>query len=286
MPTAPLPTRRKTLLQALPFLLAVLAAGPLPAAAGDVKATVTQNPSTLFTDSNPEALAHASLVTSGITVAEATTTRQSITATIDGTGVEQTELRGADGSARTDYVLWDVALDAPLDGSFAAGLLLAFDFHVLSEVTLPPVSLSSARLAFDAALFSAGFETTSNAISAVFGPGPGGLQYLIDGDATLLGAVDTSFTLFHRDRVNGLLTMGLAVGGANAGDATGTLSITGVRLMGGTLPVGGVAVRLETGEMLPVSAVPEAPALAMALAGLLVVATLARRRGLVQPLSA
>lgn len=268
-----------------PHHLATLAlawACTAPAQAGNLTANASQNLSPPVSQVSPGSLATAQFMVGGVAVAGSTVTRTGIAAFADGTGVEVTELRAANGNARNDYLLWDLAANAPLDDSWAATLTLAFDFRVSGVSALPPVSLSTMAVSYDAAVFSGLIETAGSAVSAVYGPIPPfpSEGYAITGNAALVGSFDIGFSLLHAQRTAGLLTMGFGVQAAKAGDATGSLALSGVRLVSGVLPAGGLAVRMETGEMLTVSAVPELPTLPMALAGVLVLGLLARRRGL------
>lgn len=264
-----------------PALAGVLASLAVAAQAGNLSASASQNPLPPDTDVSAGSLAQAQLIIDNQLLAEATVSRVQIAAWVDGAGVPVTALHAASGSARTDYALWNLAADAPLDAATAAGLVLAFDFRVSGSASLPPLSLSTVALSYDAALFSTGFETAGSAVSAAYGPKPPfpSEGYVVTGNAALLAPFDTGFTLTHRQAANGLLTMGLAVQAANAGDAEAVLQIQGVRLVGGALPDGGLAVQLETGERFLVSAVPELPPAALLAAGLLALGLRARRRG-------
>jgi hypothetical protein len=256
---------------------ALVSACWLPAQAGNLVANASQNLSPPVSNTSPGSSVSAQFLVLNQVVAESSVTRQSIQAMADGSGVLVQQARAASGDARTDYQVLDLGTNAQLVD--AAGLRLSFDFRVSGVSALPPLSLSTVSVSYEAALFTAIVATAGAQLSAAYGPiAPFPSEgYIINGDSGLLGSFDRSFSLEHQNRSNGLLTMGFAVGASNAGDATGLLELTGVRWLAGPMPVAGLAVRLETGELVAVTPVPEATPATMLLAGLMAVGLMARR---------
>lgn len=258
--------------------LAALAAlaGATAAQAGQVTASASLNP--VGTDSRASNGSSTSAAYG--TNAHAEVTRTSIRVTTLGDGVTPPFVYGAGGTTNTQYTLWNLASDSALDGGVAAALTLRFNFTLQGTTTVAPVSLSTASVGWDAALYSSGADSAGGSASIVYGPIPPfpSEGYLTTGDAALTGAYDRSFSLLHRHAAGGLWTMGLSSGASHAGDAWSTLGLSGIRLVDGALPGGGLGVRLETGELIEVSPVPEASSHWLLLAGLLSLGIVVRRR--------
>lgn len=206
--------------------------------------------------------------------------RTSISVTTLGDGVSPPWVYGASGNANTNYTLWNLATDSALDGAAAAGLTLAFDFTLRGETSLPPISLSVASVSWSAALYSRIVSADGGSANMTYGPKPPfpSEGYLNLGDGQLMGSYDLSFSLLHANAGGGLWTMGLFTSASNAGDANATLALAGIRLLDGLLPQGGLGVRLETGELIAVSPVPEVAPHWMMLAGLAGIGAFVRRR--------
>lgn len=258
----------------LAFVAAALCGGA--ATAGQITATASQNPIGAVSNASPGSAVSARWNAN----ASAEVTRTSVSATSLGDGVSPPGAYAASGATNTQYQLWSLASDAALGGSAASGLTLAFDFTLRGDTALPPVSLSVASVWWSAALYSAGISAKGGDATMVYGPIPPfpSVGYLTSGDPALMGAYDLSFSLMHRNAGNGLWTMGFGTSASHAGDAWGTLALSRIRLTEGTLPVGGLAVRLETGELITVSAVPEPAAHWMLLAGMASIGVFLRRR--------
>jgi hypothetical protein len=258
-------------------LLAVAAVAP--ALAGNLTATASQNLAPAVSNSSPGSSVSAAYPDAINPVALASATRTFLSASSDGSGVLVTQARAASAGLNTNYTLWDLGSNAALDPGLAAGLVLSLNFHVTGAASLPPVSLSTAALGYDAAVYSVGFQTAASLVNAVFGPVAPfpSVDYVITGNAALLGPVDLRFSLLHNASATGLMTATVSTQASNAGDALLNMALESVTLSSGSLPLAGLALRLETGEMLAVSPVPELPPSALLAAGLVVMA-LARRK--------
>lgn len=257
--------------------VALTALAMLPAAhAGQITAVASLNPEGFVQNPSGGSFTSADWGTN----AHAELTRTAISAMSHGEGVAPPSVYAASGTANTSYTLWDLSTGSALDGGVAAGLTLSFDFTLTGTTSLPPVSLSLATTSWDATLYSSVISANGGGVSILFGPLPPfpNEGYDISGDATLLGSYQKSFSLLHSHAGGGLWTMGFGTSASRAGDAWGTLALAGIHLTEGVLPSGGLAVRLETGELINVSAVPEPAPQWMLLAGLLGIGAFLRRR--------
>lgn len=249
-------------------------------AAEDVRATASLNPQPAVSDINFGASASAvwptNLSGGG---ARADTERTRIESWTSGLGVQPPNVYGANGSNSSNYRLWDLAAGSALDFGTAAPLVLSFNFRVAGNLFVDPVSLSLAAAGYDATLFSQIASQRSANVSLVYGPGPGGNVYLMTGDATLIGGYDQTFSLLHSGRDTGQLNMGHGTSSSNRSGSAGALTLESIVLTAGTMPAGGLGVRLDsTGLLIPVSAVPEPQTWALWTAGLAALLLLRRRR--------
>lgn len=265
------PARRPTALAAALALAAGLGVASAPARADNVQASASQNLSGLVQDVNGGASASAQWAPG----ASALATRRTLTVWTDGTtGSTATTAFGATAGAGSQYVLWDLAADRALTQAEADPIDLAFNFSLTGQVLVDPVSLSVASMGYSVALYSTGYEDTGANSSSVFGP----TGYLHLG-AMWIGDVNPSFSLMHRSDADGLLTTYLSSSAAFQSRAYGSLTLDSVTLAAGTLPTGGLGIRLsETGEIWVVSSpVPEPATWLQLLAGLGAAGWLRRR---------
>jgi hypothetical protein len=264
---------------ALVLLLAACAAAP--SWAGNLSATAGQNLDTPVSNPAPGSSTSAAYPDALNPVAWASATRTVLSAASDGSGVQVQQARFASAGWNTAYTLWGLGSGAALDAGTASGLSLSLNFRVTGSTLLPPVSLSSAYAGYDAAVYSVGFQTAASFVNAVYGPVPPfpSTDYVVLGDGGLLGSFDRGFSLQHNGQASGLMTASVSTQASHAGDSAIQLSLESVTLLGGTLPAGGLALKLETGELLVVSAVPEAPVALLWAAGLGLLVTRVRRAG-------
>lgn len=239
-----------------------------PALAGNLTATASQNTVGSVSVSDPGASASAYWPDVLHPTAYAIALRDSITASSAG-GTLVTQALGAAGGASTDYQLWDLGTLAELDLGLASAMTLQFHFQVTGDLQLLPVSVSTAAAAYDAVLYSVGASSAGSFVNGSYGPAPPPVNeaYIWNGDTALIGHYDIGFNLQHVGSTAGTWTMNFTTGAANGGSSSGLIRLTGISLSAGQAPVGGLAVRLETGQLIPVSAVPEPGIAWMWLAG-------------------
>ncbi len=264
MHQTPLPRKRAAF-----TVLSALATWALAAPAGaySVQAHASQNPSPRASDVNEGGLAYAEWPPGAW--ARATRTAQAVST--DGqAGSTATTAFGATAAAKSAYDLWDLTTGVALSEAQADAIDLLFHFQVDGHMTVDPVSLSVASISHGAVLYSTGFEQSGSYSSVVYGPMVGGEGYLATGDGWY-GDIDVSFTLTHRSKADGIVDTGVTVTSANQSRSFATLSLEAVTLLAGTLPGGGLGIRLrETGEIIAVSAVPEPATWALWAGGLAV----------------
>lgn len=251
-----------------------------PAAAGQLVANASQNPTGQV--SNPSSGSSVSAWWPDQTqpIAWSTTTRWDIQANALGAGTQMPVHQAASGTANTSYTLWDLGSGAALAPEIAGALTLSFNFRVAGTTEVDAISLSTASVNFDAALYSQIADAHGDGLSVVYGPVPPfpSEDYLYTGNVALAGNYDVGFSLLHVGSVGGLWTMGLSTSASHQAAALSTLWLDSITLAGGVLPANGLAVRLETGELMAVTTVPEVPPWALLLAGSGWAALLARRR--------
>lgn len=222
--------------------------------AGTLVATVSQNPGILLSDTQPGSSAAMYYPDALNPVIWATATRTTLTGSSDGTGALQTELRGASAQASTNYTLWDPSISAALDGGVAAGLVLSFNFVATLDLTIANTALSTSAGSYNVTLFNVGFDSAGDGVTTVCGPTSGCLS---SGNAGLMGSHVVGFSVLHHNNGTGLMTSGVATQASETGDAMVSLNLASITLASGTAPAGGLAVKLETGELIPVTPVPE-----------------------------
>ncbi len=254
----------------------------IPAWAGNVQASAGQNLEGTHTDSNPGTFASAYWPDVSHPVAGVMSYRTAIEAFSDGHGAPQQNHTDASGNSWTAYTLWNLASDTALDSATAATLDLSFNFRALGDLSVPTVSLSVGTTGFGVELYSSTVHTRNESISVVFGPVSTFPYegYLFTGNAALFGHYDMSFSVLHENTGSGFLWMSFGNSASNAAFGSGTLMLQSITLADGTVPSGGLGVRLETGQILVVSNVPEPQAWALWLAGAGALGWAARRQRL------
>jgi hypothetical protein len=265
--------------------LLVLAFGATPVWALDfVNAQAYQNlDPVIVTDNNTglTATAEKEYSAAGQLGSAASTSRTSTQVTAYGYGTTATTHYDALASTRSQFTLWDLASNSALPS--AAGLGLSFNFTLSGYFNVGPVSLSSAGFSYEAELRNSINSVSQERLATVsqaYGPGPGGLQYATSGDTSLLGNFSQSFSLLQTvGDLYGTLFMSNTATAANNSQVTGGLNLDSITLVAGLAPVGGLGVRLnQTGQIIPVSPVPEASTWAMWLAGATAMGYMRRRR--------
>ena len=266
----------------LPFLALLCALViPLSTTAGELRAGASLNPVGSINNTSSGASTSAYWPDPVTPKAGATATRTQLTAFTDGAGVAPPQIYGASALAGNDYTLWDTAGNTNLDYATAITLTLSFNFRVTGSLSVDPVSLSTGATSYNAQLFSQVANTAGAFVNVVYGPVPPfpSEDYFTTGDAGLFGAYDRSFSLLHQAREYGLLNMDYGNSASNAARASGSLTLQSVTLVGGVMPAGGMSIRLvDSGQLFAVSAVPEPATGLLWLAGVAVLAGLARRR--------
>ena len=237
-------------------LLAGLAA--TDASAGNVFAEASINTVGSVSDTNTGATAAAFYPDALNPAAYSLTDRLLIERWADGQGRPANQQSGTNASAYTDYQLWDLAGNVALDPATAAGLDLRFRYRLQGSTLVSPISLSAASAAFWVQNYSGGGYTEhAGTLTVVYGPGSGGEGYIVTGDTRLLGIYDFTLDLVHTGTVTGQMYHHFQGSGGNFALSDGILSLESITLAAGTMPSGGLGVRLETGQIVPVAAVPE-----------------------------
>ena len=239
-------------------LLAGLAA--TEASAGNVYAEASINTVGSVSDTNAGAFATASYPDALNPSATCLTDRTLIERWADGQGRPVNVQSGTNASAYTNYELWDLAGNVALDGGTAASLDLRFLYRVQGSTIVPAItgSLSSGSAGFWVQNYSGGSYTEhAGNLVAVYGPMSGGEGYTIIGDTRMYGIYDFTFSLIHTSTVTGQMYHSFQGSGGGFAVSDGILSLESITLAAGTMPSGGLGVRLETGLILPVGTVPE-----------------------------
>ncbi len=266
--------------------LLVLSFGATPAWALDfVNAQAYQNlDPVIVTDNNTGATAVALKEYNAAAQlgSAANTSRTSTQVTAYGYGTTTSAHYDAVSSTRSQYTLWDLASNAPL-GS-AAGLGLSFNFTLSGYFEVGPSFLATSSFSYEAELrnaINAVSQERLATVSQVYGPvGGGGFGYATSGDASLLGTFMQSFSLQQTvGELYGTLFLSTTSLSAVNGQSKGGLNLDSITLSAGLAPAGGLGVRLDqTGQIIPVSPVPEASTWMMWLAGAAVMGFMRRRR--------
>ncbi len=237
-------------------LLAGLAA--TDASAGNVFAEALINTVGSVSDTNTGATAVAFYPDALNPAAYSLTDRLLIERWADGQGRPANQQSGTNASAYTDYQLWDLAGNVALDPATAAGLDLRFRYRLQGSTLVSPISLSAASAGFWVQNYSGGGYTEhAGNLTVVYGPVPGGDGYIVTGDTRLLGIYDFTLDLVHTGTVTGQMYHQFQGSGGNFALSDGILGLESITLAAGTMPSGGLGVRLETGQIVPVAAVPE-----------------------------
>jgi len=237
-------------------LLAGLAA--TDASAGNVFAEASINTVGSVSDTNTGATAAAFYPDALNPAAYSLTDRLLIERWADGQGRPANQQSGTNASAYTDYQLWDLAGNVALDPATAAGLDLRFRYRLQGSTLVSPISLSGASAGFWVQNYSGGGYTEhAGNLTVVYGPVSGGDGYIVTGDTRLLGIYDFTLDLVHTGTVTGQMYHQFQGSGGNFALSDGILSLESITLAAGTMPSGGLGVRLETGQIVPVAAVPE-----------------------------
>jgi PEP-CTERM motif len=248
-----------------------------------VQATAFQNldPITVVDNNTGSSASAQKEYVAGLQGSAASTTRTSTQAIAYGLGTGATTHYDATSSTRSEFTLWDLASNTALPS--AAGLGLSFNFTLSGNLTVGPTSLSSAGLTYEAEVrnsFNSVSQERLGNVTRVYGPGPGGLQYLTTGDLTLLGNFVQNFSLLHTaGDLYGTLFLSSVTTASNNSQALVGLNLDSITLALGVAPVGGLGVRLDqTGQIIPVTAVPEPATWALWLAGVAALGVLRKGR--------
>jgi MYXO-CTERM domain-containing protein len=266
--------------------LLVLSFGATPVWAVDfVNAQAFQNldPVTV-TDNNTglTATAQKEFDPIGLRGSAANTTRTSTQVTAYGYTTSVTTHYNAVSSTRSEYTLWDLASNTALPS--AAGLGLTFNFTLAGFLDVGPTSLSTTGFSYEAELrndINAVAQERLGTLTRTYGPVPGGgFGYINVGDATLVGSFLQGFSLQQTvGALYGTLFMSSSTTAANNSQTWGGLNLDSITLSTGVAPAGGLGIRLDqTGQIIPVSAVPEPSAWALWLAGVVAMGFIRRRR--------
>lgn len=237
----------------------VLSLGALSAQAGSVVANASRNGSGSISNPSAGSSTAASWPSEVLPDAFAEVTRTSITLAAYGKGSATNSQAAASGTSWTAYTLWDLASNTALDGATAATLDLSFNYRVQGITNVETTSTSVASASYLVELYSSTYHADGAGLTVVYGPVPPfpSENYAYTGDARLAGSHDWTFSVLHENASAGLMWMANSGSAANAAAVTSMLSLQAITLADGTLPAGGLGVRLETGEIIVVSAVPE-----------------------------
>jgi hypothetical protein len=214
--------------------------------------------------------------------ASAFASRVQVIATTDGQGTGPQTHFGASAGSISQYSLWDMGQNLPLAPEVAAAMELAFNFDLVGrlEVEETPQSMASTRYTGGLNYIS-GQDNFQGMLTVSYGyifPFPD-LGYTTAGDSLLWGSYSRSFSARHRGATAGVITFIVTNVSANVARAGSSLTLSSVSLLDGTMPAGGLGVRMDaTGLIIPVSEVPEPGALALWAAGLCGGLWLSRRR--------
>jgi MYXO-CTERM domain-containing protein len=265
--------------------LLVLSFGATPVWALDfVNAQAFQNLDPIIvTDNNTglSAIALKEYSAAGQLGSAASTSRTSTQVTAYGYGTSTLTHYDAISSTRSQFVLWDLASNSALPS--AAGLGLTFNFTLSGYFDVGATSLSSAGFSYEAELRN-GINSVSQerlaTVGSTYGPGPGGLQYANTGDLSLIGNFVQNFSLQQTvGELYGTLFLSSTATASNNSQVKGGLNLNSITLTTGVAPAGGLGVWLsQTGQIIPVSPVPEASTWAMWLAGAAAMGFMRRRR--------
>jgi hypothetical protein len=265
--------------------LLLLSAAATPVWAVDfVNAQAFQNlDPVIVTDNNTGAAATALKEYSAVGQqgSAASTSRTSTSVIAYGYGTTNIAHYDALSSTRSQYTLWDLASNSAL--SSAAGLGLTFNFTLSGDFVVGPTSLSTAGFTYTAELrnsFNSVVQSKLGNVSRVYGPAPGGFAYATTGDTSLLGNFVQTFALQQTvGELFGTLFLSSTNTAGNDARSLGGLNLDSITLTAGAAPAGGLGVYLtQTGQIIPVTPVPEPSTWAMWLAGALLMGFMRRRR--------
>lgn len=256
-----------------------LSLSALAAQAGDVVADASRNLEGFVSNPSPGSSTSAFWPDPQTPTAWAVVDRTHITREAYGAGSATFNQAGAGGHSWTAYTLWDLGTHSALDGGIAATLDLSFNYRIQGLTNVQTVGTSVASANYLVELYSSAYHADGAGLTVVYGPVPPfpSEDYLFTGDTRLAGAYDWTFSVLHENASGGLMWMAYSGTAANAATITGTLSLQTITLASGVMPTGGLGVRLETGEIITVSAVPE-PATWLLWAGAGLLAALRKSR--------
>jgi len=214
--------------------------------------------------------------------AHAFASRSQVLSRVDGAGAgAQTHFTATAGST-SNYSLWDMGRNLPLEPAAAQQMDLVFNFELAGLLTVSPMSFSGASTRFTGGMnYTVGGESFEGAVSVSYGPVPPfpAFGYIVAGDGWLFGGYAASYSARHRGASGGIITFIVSNTAFNGGTAQSSLTLASVAVLGGAMPPGGLGIRIaETGLIVPASPVPELATWATMGAGLLLIAAGRLRR--------
>lgn len=234
------------------------------ASAGNVTASASINTVGQTDDTSAGATASAYFPDPITPAAYALSSRTIIDRHASGGDRPVTQGAAASGTSYTNFVLWDLLGNAALDPAVAATLDVMFTYRFQGSTFVPMISLSTASAGFQVQnYYGSTYSEAGGSLTVVYGPvAPFPSEgYSITGDTRMLdNNYDFTVSLPHVKSATGQFYMFFQGGAGFKGVSSGTLSLESITLTAGSMPAGGLGVRLDpTGQIIPVTtaAVPE-----------------------------